>query len=137
VRHALVALSALMLRILLIVALGLFVGGDVSAQSLQKLLDSAKSGAAAERAQPSATEQRNWASEKLSEFQAKEKALDLDMPRNNLREANPAGGACRGGSRRHAGDHSGLSSCHRYVDGGHRQGSATRKSRLIGTHHPA
>ena len=87
-RHALVALSALMLRILLIVALGLFVGGDVSAQGLQKLLESAKSGAAGERAQPSATEQRNWASEKLSEFQAKEKALDLDMLRNNLREAN-------------------------------------------------
>ena len=87
-RHALVALSALMLRILLIVALGLFVGSDVSAQGLQKLLESAKSGAAGERAQPSATEQRNWASEKLSEFQAKEKALDLDMLRNNLREAN-------------------------------------------------
>ena len=41
-----------------------------------------------ERAQPSAIEQRKWASEKLSEFQAKEKALDLDKLRNDLREAN-------------------------------------------------
>ena len=87
-RHALVALSELMLRILLIVALGSFVGSNVSAQGFQKLLESTKSGAAGERAQPSATEQRKWASEKLSEFQAKEKALDLDILRNDLREAN-------------------------------------------------
>lgn len=87
-RHALGALSELMLRILLIVALGSFVGSNVSAQGFQKLLESTKSGAAGERAQPSATEQRKWASEKLSEFQAKEKALDLDILRNDLREAN-------------------------------------------------
>ena len=45
-RHALVALSELMLRILLIVALGSFVGSNVSAQGFQKLLESTKSGAA-------------------------------------------------------------------------------------------
>ena len=75
-------------RILLILALGLLVGSDVGAQGFQKLLESAKGGPAGQQAQPSAAEQRNWASEKVSEFQAKEKALDLEVLRNELRDAN-------------------------------------------------
>jgi hypothetical protein len=54
-------------------------GSDVRAQGLQKLLESAKGGAAGQKAQPSAAEQRNWVAGKLSEFGAKEKALDPEV----------------------------------------------------------
>jgi potassium-dependent mechanosensitive channel len=77
-----------MLRVLLFLALGLLVGSDVRAQGLQKLLESAKGGAGGQEAQPSAAEQRNWVAEKLSEFGAKEKALDPEVLRTQLREAN-------------------------------------------------
>jgi hypothetical protein len=77
-----------MLRVLLFLALGLVVGSDVRAQGLQKLLESAKGGAGGQEAQPSAAEQRNWVAEKLSEFRAKEKALDPEVLRTQLREAN-------------------------------------------------
>ena len=76
-----------MLRVLLFLALGLLVGSDVRAQGLQKLLESAKGGAGGKE-QPSAAEQRNWVAEKLSEFGAKEKALDPEVLRTQLREAN-------------------------------------------------
>ena len=55
---------------------------------MQKLLESAKGGAAGQEAQPSAAEQRNWVAGKLSEFGAKEKALDPEVLRTQLREAN-------------------------------------------------
>ena len=74
-RRGLVALGAIMLRVLLFLALGLLVGIDVRAQGLQKLLESAKGGAGGQEAQPSAAEQRKWVAEKLAEFGAKEKAL--------------------------------------------------------------
>jgi hypothetical protein len=75
-------------RILLILALGLLIGSDAGAQGFQKLLESTKGGAAGQKAQPSAEEQRNWSSEKVSEFQAKEKALDAELLRTELRQAN-------------------------------------------------
>ena len=74
-----------MLRVLLFLALGLLVGSDVRAQGLQKLLESAKGGAGGKE-QPSAAEQRNWVAEKLSEFGAKEKALDPEVLRTQLRK---------------------------------------------------
>ena len=77
-----------MLRILLILAFDLLVRSDVVAQGFQKLLESAKGGAAGRQAEPSAAEQRNWASEKVSEFQAKEKALDPEMLLSELRGTN-------------------------------------------------
>jgi potassium-dependent mechanosensitive channel len=77
-----------MLRIFLILALGWLVNGDAGAQGFQKLLESARGGAAGQQAEPSAEEQRNWSSEKLAEFQAKEKALDADVLRTELRQAN-------------------------------------------------
>ena len=73
-----------MLRVLLLLALGLLVSSDVRAQGLQKLLESAKGGAAGQEAQPSAAEQRNWVAGKLSEFAAKEKALDPEVLRTQL-----------------------------------------------------
>jgi hypothetical protein len=80
--------GAIFLRTIFVVAAGFFLCSEARAQGLQKLLESAKGGATGQQAQPSAAEQRNWASEKLSEFQAKEKALDLEALRNQLRDAN-------------------------------------------------
>ena len=77
-----------MLRILLFLALGLLVGSDVRAQGLQKLLESAKGGAAGQRHSPPRPSRETGLAEKLSEFRAKEKALDLEVLRNELREAN-------------------------------------------------
>ena len=62
--------------------------GEIRAQSLQKLLESASGAASGKKAQPSAAEQKEWASEKLLEFQAKAKALNVEALREELRKAN-------------------------------------------------
>ena len=62
--------------------------GEIRAQSLQKLLESAGGAAPGKKAQPSATEQNDWASGKLLEFQAKAKALNVQVLREELRKAN-------------------------------------------------
>ena len=62
--------------------------GEIRAQSLQKLLESASGAASGKKAQPSAAEQKDWASKKLLEFQAKAKALNVEALREELRKAN-------------------------------------------------
>jgi potassium efflux system protein len=62
--------------------------GEIRAQSLQKLLESASGAASGKKAQPSAAEQKDWASKKLLEFQANAKALDVEALREELRKAN-------------------------------------------------
>jgi potassium efflux system protein len=62
--------------------------GEIRAQSLQKLLESTSGAASGKKAQPSAPEQKDWASKKLLEFQAKAKALDVEALREELRKAN-------------------------------------------------
>ena len=62
--------------------------GEIRAQSLQKLLESASGAASEKKPQPSAAEQKEWASEKLLEFQAKAKALNVEALREELRKAN-------------------------------------------------
>ena len=58
--------------------------GEIRAQSLQKLLESASGAASEKKAQPSAAEQKDWASKKLLEFQAKAKALNVEALREEL-----------------------------------------------------
>jgi potassium efflux system protein len=62
--------------------------GGISAQGLQKLLEGGKEVPSGEKPQPSATEQKNWAIGKLAEFQAKEKALNVEELREEFRRAN-------------------------------------------------
>jgi hypothetical protein len=65
-----------------------FVCAEIRAQSLQKLLDGAKGAPSGQKAQPSAAEQKNWAAERVSQFQAMEKTLNADELRAELRQAN-------------------------------------------------
>jgi potassium-dependent mechanosensitive channel len=65
-----------------------FVCAEIRAQSLQKLLDGAKGAPSGQKAQPSAAEQKNWAAERVSQFQAREKALNAEELRAELRQAN-------------------------------------------------
>ena len=60
---------------------------EIRAQSLQKLLDGAKS-APDQKAPPSAAEQKDWVRRKLSHFEAKQSALNSDELRGELRNAN-------------------------------------------------
>lgn len=62
--------------------------GEIRAQSLQKLLESASGAVSVKKAQPSAAEQKDWASKKLLEFQAKAKALNVEALREELLKAN-------------------------------------------------
>jgi small-conductance mechanosensitive channel len=62
--------------------------GEIRAQSLQKLLESASGAASEKKAQPSAAEQKDWASKKLLEFQAKAKALNVEALREELLKAS-------------------------------------------------
>src|SRR6267142_1636311 len=62
--------------------------GEIRAQSLQKLLESASGAASEKKAQPSAAEQKDWASKKLLEFQAKAKALNAEALRQELLKAS-------------------------------------------------
>ncbi|HEY5707223.1 MAG TPA: mechanosensitive ion channel domain-containing protein [Terrimicrobiaceae bacterium] len=62
--------------------------GEIRAQSLQKLLEGAKDAVSGQKSQPSAAEQKAWASEKVSEFQAKEKELNEAELREKLQKAN-------------------------------------------------
>jgi hypothetical protein len=73
------------LCLIFIVAFG---WGEIRAQSLQKLLEAGSGALPGQKAQPSAAEQKDWASERLAEFQAKEKALNLAELREELRKAN-------------------------------------------------
>ena len=73
---------------LCVILFAAFACGEIRAQSLQKLLESASGAASSKKAQPSAAEQKDWASGKLSEFQAKAKALDADELREELRKVN-------------------------------------------------
>ncbi len=74
-------------RTLCLLALAASLCGEVRAQCLQKLLDAG--GASSEKkAEPSAAEQKEWASAKLSEFQAKEKEFNLEKLQEELRNAN-------------------------------------------------
>ena len=61
--------------------------GDVHAQTLQKLLEGGEGRPSGEKPQPSAAEQKNWASEKLAEYQAKEKSLNVPELREEFRAA--------------------------------------------------
>ena len=62
--------------------------GEIRAQSLQKLLESASGAASEKKAQPSAAEQKDWASKKLLEFQAKAKGLNAEALREELLKAS-------------------------------------------------
>lgn len=72
-------------RAFLVVALIMSLGADARGQSLQKLLESAKGGGSSQKSQPSATEQKAWASEKLTELKAKADAFDAQAFRADLR----------------------------------------------------
>jgi potassium efflux system protein len=61
---------------------------EIRAQSLQKLLEAGSGAPSGQKPQPSAAEQKNWASERLAEFQAKEKELNVTELREELRNAN-------------------------------------------------
>ncbi len=61
--------------------------GDVYAQTLQRLLEDGKGSPSGEKPHPSAAEQKNWASEKLAEYQAKEKSLNVEELREEFRAA--------------------------------------------------
>ena len=65
-----------------------FACGEIRAQSLQKLLEAGSGKSTGEKPQPSAVEQKDWASEKLAEFQTKEKALNVAELREEFRKAN-------------------------------------------------
>ena len=82
------AKSALIRATLCLVYIFASACGEIRAQSLQKLLESAGGAAPGKKAQPSATEQKDWASGKLLEFQAKAKALNVEVLREELRKAN-------------------------------------------------
>jgi potassium efflux system protein len=62
--------------------------GEISAQSLQKLLEAGSGASSGQKPQPSAAQQKDWASEKLAEIQAKEKELNVAELREELRKAN-------------------------------------------------
>ncbi|HEY5953307.1 MAG TPA: hypothetical protein VIT18_03025, partial [Terrimicrobiaceae bacterium] len=72
---------------LFLVVLAAFLIGETWAQGLQKLLDSAKGEPSGQKSQPSAQEQKTWASEKLAQLQASEKAFDVEAFREELRTA--------------------------------------------------
>ena len=73
---------------LCLVFLSVFACAEIRAQSFQKLLDGAKSAPSTQKTQPSAAEQKDWAAERVSQFQAKESALNSDELRGELRTAN-------------------------------------------------
>jgi potassium-dependent mechanosensitive channel len=82
------AIGKMIRTILCLILIGAFACGELRAQGLQKLLESASGAASSKKAQPSASEQKDWASGKLTEFQAKAKALDVEALRQELRKAN-------------------------------------------------
>ncbi len=59
----------------------------ICAQGLQKLLEAGRGASSGQKPAPSAAEQKEWASERLAEFQAKEKALNAAGLREELRNA--------------------------------------------------
>ncbi|MGB7793266.1 MAG: mechanosensitive ion channel domain-containing protein [Terrimicrobiaceae bacterium] len=73
---------------LCLVLLSVCACAEIRAQSLQKLLDGAKSAPKTQKAPPSAAEQKDWAAERLSHFEAKQSALNSDELRGELRNAN-------------------------------------------------
>ena len=59
----------------------------ICAQGLQKLLEAGRGASSGQKPAPSAAEQKEWASERLAEFQAKEKELNAAGLREELRNA--------------------------------------------------
>lgn len=80
--------SPTILRNLLLIVLTAYLSGEVRAQSLQKLMESATGGASGQKAQPSPAEQKDWTSERISQLQAREKALDVEALREDFRKAS-------------------------------------------------
>ena len=80
--------TRILVKLLLVLIVAALLSGEVRAQSLQKLLDSAKGDASGQKAQPSAAEQKAWATEKLAQLQAREKSFDLEAFRQELRKAS-------------------------------------------------
>lgn len=78
--------GVIILRAFLLAALVVSLGADARGQSLQKLLESAKGGGSSQKSQPSATEQKAWAAEKLTELKAKADAFDAEALRADLRK---------------------------------------------------
>lgn len=80
--------GATVLRLLFLLAVAACLSGEVRAQGLQKLLEGAKGGASGQKSQPSAAEQQDWASERASQLQAREKELDPEALRAEFRTHN-------------------------------------------------
>jgi potassium-dependent mechanosensitive channel len=81
-------LGATILRPFFLLVVVVSLSGEIRAQSLQKLIESTRGGASVQKAQPSAAEQKDWASGKVSQLQAMEKELDLQTLREDFRKAN-------------------------------------------------